>query len=307
MKKQKMWEEWEINFLKNNYTNLKMLEIRQQLSDRTYSSITNKAHLLGLDNRSINLSNVSNLLSGSNEAFYWLGFLLADGHFSKTNQIQINLSVKDLNHLKKFATFVEYKKELEIPSLFLSDINIIPKIAELYEIKNNKTYYPPNISKLSGDSLFSLVIGFIDGDGSINKRGNLYIKVHSSWLNIVDFMMTNIVEIGKHTIKINKDGLTICTLTNIEAIKKIKERAKKLNLPILTRKWDRVNKNKLSKREFKNKYEIECLQHFENGLKPKDVIEKTKVSYSFIIKIYAKYKESIKEKDIKRDIERTIN
>ncbi len=204
-----MWEEWEINFLKNNYTNLKMLEIRQQLSDRTYSSITNKAHLLGLDNRSINLSNVSNLLSGSNEAFYWLGFLLADGHFSKTNQIQINLSVKDLNHLKKFATFVEYKKELEIPSLFLSDINIIPKIAELYEIKNNKTYYPPNISKLSGDSLFSLVIGFIDGDGCIalyqkGKQQRFWLMITSASKDILIWINTFVLQQTGHSGKILK-------------------------------------------------------------------------------------------------------
>lgn len=306
MNKQKMWKDWEIDFLKTNYSKLTMVDIIQQL-DRTYSSITNKAHALGLENRSTNLSNISNLLSESNEAYYWLGFLLADGHFSKNNnQIQINLSIKDIEHLRNFARFVEYEKELIAPSLHISDINIVPKIKELYEIKSDKTYNPPNITFLSGDSLFSLVIGFIDGDGSIKKDGYLYIKVHNSWLNVIDFMISNINKIGKHTIKTNKEGLAICTLTNIEATKKIKEHAEKLKLPILKRKWDRITPNKLSKKELRDKYEMECINHFESGLTPKEVLGETTISYSFIKKTFKNYK-AIKAKDIKRDIERAIN
>src|SRR5690606_6653276 len=38
----------------------------------------------------------------SEESFYWLGFLAADGCVTGLHSIQMELSVKDINHLEKF-------------------------------------------------------------------------------------------------------------------------------------------------------------------------------------------------------------
>ncbi len=238
------------------------------------------------------LSNVSNLLSESNEAYYWLGFLLADGHFSKNGQIQVNLSAKDLEHLRKFSTFVEYEKDLNKPSLSISDSKVVPKIKGLYDIKSNKTYYPPKISDLDGDALFSLIVGFIDGDGTICKRGYMAIKLHKTWLETIDFMLNSIVEDSRYTVTVTNEGLALGTLTNIEATKKIRLNAERLGLPILKRKWERIDLNKLSKRERREKYENECVRYFEEGLTPRQVLDKTTISHSFIKKTHKLWKET---------------
>jgi hypothetical protein len=39
----------------------------------------------------------------SEEQFYWLGFLYADGNISHTgNRLEVRLSIKDIEHLEKF-------------------------------------------------------------------------------------------------------------------------------------------------------------------------------------------------------------
>ena len=53
--------------------------------------------------------------------------------------------------------------------------------------RTNKTKNIPTIPKLNDDQFFSLIIGFIDGDGSIHKYGNyLTIKCGKSWKNILE-------------------------------------------------------------------------------------------------------------------------
>ena len=49
---QKKWSDLEIEFLKENYSSEPMEIITSKLSGRSLSSITNKAHNLGLKNRS---------------------------------------------------------------------------------------------------------------------------------------------------------------------------------------------------------------------------------------------------------------
>ena len=49
----------------------------------------------------------------SEEQFYWLGFMYADGNLSKKgNRIEIRLSIKDKDHLEKFKKFLNYSHEL---------------------------------------------------------------------------------------------------------------------------------------------------------------------------------------------------
>lgn len=49
------------------------------------------------------------------EKAYWLGFLYADGYLaSKSYQVGLDLSLKDIDHLKKFNEFMNYDKGLNI-------------------------------------------------------------------------------------------------------------------------------------------------------------------------------------------------
>lgn len=49
------------------------------------------------------------------EKAYWLGFLYADGYVAlKTNAIGLHLSLKDLNHIEKFKSFMGWDGEIKI-------------------------------------------------------------------------------------------------------------------------------------------------------------------------------------------------
>ena len=146
---------------------------------------TLQAFLLGLK-RDIPNANIINLMNESNEAYYWLGFIMADGHFNKNKQLQINLAKKDLNHLKKFARFIEFKGELKKPKISVGYTKINDWLIKNFNVTNNKTYNPCDLNNLTGDNLFSVCIGFIDGDGCISHNGVLRIKCHKSWLSNIN-------------------------------------------------------------------------------------------------------------------------
>lgn len=50
-------------------------------------------------------ANLHKLLENSVEAFYWIGFLLADGSFSNG---KIRFAIKDIEQLYKFGDFICY-------------------------------------------------------------------------------------------------------------------------------------------------------------------------------------------------------
>ena len=275
----KKWNTIEESFLLKNYAKLDRFELISKLN-RSWSSIRNKASSLNLK-REIANANIIHLANESNEAYYWLGFLIADGHFNTNKQLQVNLSKKDLRHLVKFANFIEYKNILEKPSINVSYKEIEEWLSQ-FEIEHDKTYNPCKIKHLLGDKLFSFIVGFIDGDGSIDKKGCLQIKCHRSWLENLSFMISVLSENCDYKGCINSEGCSLVTLTKIEIMKKTRRHAESLNLPILERKWERIRFDKLSKAERRSFLENQCLQLFEKGFSTKDIVQKTGISKSFI-------------------------
>lgn len=136
---------------------------------------------------------------------YWLGFLLADGHISKSNNIQVNLSFKDKEYFQNIEEHLNielkpsYSKKTNSVRFSLNDVYTVKKISEIFNWKTNKTKNIPIIPKLNSECIFSLVIGFIDGDGSINKNGKqLRIKCDKNWKNILEYF--HYILTGKHKI-----------------------------------------------------------------------------------------------------------
>lgn len=201
-------------------------------------------------------SDLSVLLNETPETMYWIGFLLADGYFSKKSRLVLTLAIKDELHLKIFAKYInstnirygtsDGHKNVNISA---QDIDIIPKFVERYQTSNNKTINPPNISlyKLSKDQFISMFIGFIDGDGCIQKR--VYhsfmgrIKCHSSWLLNIQFMRNKLCGWTNNTTIqepfINKQGYTEWYMT-AGMLRELKIEGERLQLPILKRKWNVV-------------------------------------------------------------------
>ena len=192
---------------------------------------------------------LSKLLDNSLISFYWLGFILADGHLTN-KRLRVVLSNKDESHLFKLSQYLETKVKYEsvnnYPYIDLSNKTILSKIKEKYSISENKTTSPPNIYSISGDRLKALSIGFIDGDGSIGNLHNrpdfnIRIKVHSSWKNILEYMYEYCY--------INNKGYAQTTISDSSVIKKLKLFSINNKLPILPRKWNIVDMTYISKKE----------------------------------------------------------
>lgn len=298
--KLKIWTNEEINIIKDNYTTKSKSYILSIIPGRTWSSIQNKAYLLNIK-RSICYGDLSVLLKDENTTYYWIGFLMADGHFSKKGSLQVNLAQKDLNHLVNLAKFLKYKNKITKPSLYINQKSVIDKLKEKFDIKHNKTYFPCNVKNINKeDLLFSLIIGFIDGDGSITtsrkKTTALSIKCHSSWGEnlqfFVDFICKN--ENKKYKAYIDKQGLTFVKIADLVILKNIKKRAIYLNLPFLKRKWEKIDLEKKNKQEISEEIKKQCFYFFEKGFKSSYISKKINRSYSVVNKNFNIWKHVIR-------------
>lgn len=201
-------------------------------------------------------SNIKRLLSEELESYYWIGFLLADGHISN-NRVTVGLSAKDKEHLQKFSQYVDIKHIAEKKakngnySVYVSaqDTKNIPILIKKFDIKNNKTYNPPSIDifkNLPEDKLLSLIIGFIDGDGSIHYVFNrrdwcITIKNYITWKDILVFFKEKIC--NKTSYVVSYEKYAQINITDVPSTIKLKKFAIGHKLPIMKRKWDVIDIN----------------------------------------------------------------
>ena len=185
------------------------------------------------------------LLDETIESFYWLGFIIADGSFYKTN-FEITLKEGDKDHLEKFKAFLSADSEIKYRSktnsyrLSFSNRFSIPKVMDKYKINYNKTYNPcsfDNFKSYSKELLMSLFIGIVDGDGPITKDGKyITITSHTSWR---DFYQNFIDYLNLPFFIRNHQNTTIISCGNKNGRKIFQEFLSTHQLPLLNRKWDR--------------------------------------------------------------------
>ncbi len=203
------------------------------------------------------------LLEETLEAYYWAGFIAADGWVSKTGQVVVFIDVKDKNHLEKLALFLNtnisvYEEEKDFNGKYISkmvrvavqDQKLGLEFAKKFDLKYQKTYNPPSIDILKqfdDDKLFAYIIGFIDGDGSIgNSTGYITLRIqnHASWIDVHRFILLfiqNKFKFNNGSILIDKRGYSNLGLYSKCAIFKMYNHIKLLSLQHLNRKWDKLN------------------------------------------------------------------
>lgn len=251
--------------------------ILSNLPGRDYGTIKWKASKLGLKKkRAVQVeSDLSKLLNNSAEAFYWIGFLMADGYVDhKQKRISLAISKLDELHLSKFANFINCNNinfssnKSKSPSgkiyiketcqISAADKYIIPQIIEKFNFKPKKTYNPPDLNCLNNNInlCISFIIGFIDGDGTISTSKNnsklctLAIRCHTSWLNNLQYFsdkICNEINIPPKKAYIY-DNCAVIQM-NTKMIKHLYNNIIKLNLPILERKWKKIDINFINRNE----------------------------------------------------------
>lgn len=218
-------------------------------------------------------SKLSRLLEDSPEKWYWLGFLLADGHFSKNGRIKLTLSNKDSDHLLKFRNFIgvgNIRVTNDYSEWHVMDVSTCNIIKAQFSISSVKTYSPPELYTITEDQMFCLSIGFIDGDGTIyrqyNRRGScISIKVHSSWLETLQIIFP------KHKPYIQNNGYAVVNISDTGSVREYKKRAKDLSLPVLERKWSNIDEDFVSRQEKSNADKLAILQMLQEGFKQKEI------------------------------------
>jgi hypothetical protein len=278
-----------IEYLKENYSKKTRLELTTHL-DLSWNYIQKLCCLNNIKRDFVegkNFGKYSKLMDLENlETCYWIGFLLADGHIYKESSIQVNLSIKDKNHILNFQKYIGdfqiYEDETKL-RIRLSDIKTSKFLTENFNWKSNKTKIAPTFPKLSKNQMFSLIIGFIDGDGNINQKGTIKVKCDGSWREILDnfyYQLTN----EKKQFNIQGDGCSVFYISKLHTIFSIKEKAEELNLPIMSRKW-----SKIKRRILKHEKEIIVRKLVESGKDFKEILDETRFGESIIYRIIREY------------------
>jgi transposase len=234
---------------------------------------------------------LSSLLEETPEAYYWIGFLLADGHF-QDGRISFHLGLKDKEQVIKFANFISWtgnfedRGELGI-GVRAKHTDAVKQLCEKFDIKSNKTYEPPKtILNHNKDLLKYLLIGFIDGDGTINENC-IRFRIHSSWINVLkEFSMLLDLE---NNPTITKDGYAYLRINKTKALETLLPLVD--TIPYLERKWKRI---KNIKNETYGCYKISSktkniIDLIKSGLEIKEVSEKMGITKDYVLKIKSRY------------------
>lgn len=242
-------------------------------------------------------NNLSVLLEETPEAYYWVGFLLADGHFENGKRIVVGLAEHDRDHLEKFAKYIGYNGTISLvkkgpySAVRLSAMNteVVGKLCEKFDIKSNKTYNPPKTLNWIPEDLFlCLMAGLIDGDGNISnfygrKDAFIRIKQEKSWLPILKEFAKYFKE--EDRVKINKRGYAEVEITGFPKIRELKKKLLEYNLPLMDRKWSKIDIGLQTKYEKKEEIYHKIKELLSQKIKQKEIAKIVGVSKSTVTKV----------------------
>lgn len=191
--------------------------------------------------------NCSVLLEETVLTYYWIGFILADGHIHNSIRLKVALGLKDKEHLLKLKHFLKVENHIDYPNhseFSVMDSAILRKFCKKFKLEQNKTIKACDISSVHSNLLKALFIGFIDGDGYIGKQYKrkdccLFIKCHSAWLENLNIFSQEFL--GKKSAYLNKAGYANLHIGNHLVLKDLKQFIINNQLPVLERKWNKIN------------------------------------------------------------------
>jgi hypothetical protein len=247
------------------------------------------------------LGNIGRLLDRSLQSYYWLGFILADGSFSNNNQrFKVSLGEEDQEHLRGLVEYLDKEYKNNYSCCFM-DTELVPLIHSKLglPLTEPKMYSQPEILKydiLADDEFLALFVGFIDGDGSIQyqtgrETTKLSIKLHISWLAFLDYLISRFYDVMGSpcitTVRVNSAGKAYICVANFKILKDLKRFTLRNDIPILKRKWDRVDLNLETKDEKLAKEYSIIKDNLGSGSKHAEIAARTGISVHKVKRISA--------------------
>ena len=153
------------------------------------------------------------------EKFYWLGFLYADGNISSTGyRIEVHLSLKDLKHLEKFRKFLNLATEIRtgINNKGYQFCHLSVRNKHLWNTLNNLGCTPRKTLTLkfpdlkifpSKNYILDFLRGYIDGDGCLTiflNQKRISLRTVISLVGTESFLKTINTLFGNKGYIINK-------------------------------------------------------------------------------------------------------
>lgn len=242
---------------------------RREMPDRGYLAVTNRARRLDITNPSATgrkfFFKKDVWREISQESCYWAGFLAADGCLlsrGNSNRLSIELQSRDEAHLRKFIEFTEYtNKKLTFSRKFTKmgilkhycSVNIYCGESWIEDLKSNFSIVPSKTHILQppkiDDEFLKLcyVIGYIDGDGTIDVRENVRkigLSVTGASFDIIEWIHNIFINLTENCRITNKKPKIVFTrkyfkanLQGNSACAAI-DYLSKLPVPKLERKWN---------------------------------------------------------------------
>lgn len=207
------------------------------------------------------------------ESYYWAGFIAADGYLRKRGNkvlLKIKLADKDLSHLKTYQRYIQSSNKLvrnvtkahllgerKIKksyswSLESGDTRALTSFMKKYDLKERKTYCPPNFKmylKFKNEYLLSFFIGLIDGDGTIKKRKDrksgcsITLRCHKNWRLFLKKLCLKLNLILEETLSpslIKNTNLVGFSIFKRKTLSNLKSFSIRNKLPVLDRKWSKL-------------------------------------------------------------------
>mgnify|MGYP003461767781 FL=1 len=177
------------------------------------------------------------------EAQYWLGMLVADGYIGdKENTVGLSLQEKDLEHLNRYANFVE----TNIKSYLNKKFNIMEYRAYFKNKATNSWLKSIGVTERKSDNIKLLIPltnhilrGIIDGDGYVRKgKGHIEIATQSDnlRLQIIEYLTSNDIHCTSHV----STSVFIVGIYRKDSIKKLYNLLYNNASIFLERKKDRI-------------------------------------------------------------------
>lgn len=305
--KANFWTEEKLNYLIKYYPTESQDKLVSNLGT-CYEKIQQKAKSIPVKRVKSALSNIEILLNGSTISFYWLGFLLGDGHFGSNNSIRLFQKTEREFHIKKYCDYIGVShSKIKNYTGKLCEVAIKNKIVShgiknLLGVDNKKTYNPPNIKifeSLTKDQLVALIIGLIDADGYIkSKNQGIVIRKHKNWAELFQFLnkkLYNCFELNetKKSFLVKsgsgflqqKDYLySKWDIQGSALLRNLLEFISNNNLPILDEKWTKIQLNELTLLEKSKQKNAQIVKLINSGKKYKEVASLLNISYSSVWK-----------------------
>lgn len=166
------------------------------------------------------------------------------------------MSAKDKEHLEKFASYINYsnniayRKSSNSYRVLFCNKQSIAAVMNYYNINYDKTYNPVNFNSythFNKELLLSLLIGIIDGDGSIqsngSKRANIIaITAHKNWKTFYAKLLSTL-NIPIHISEVKGANTIAIRICRREILLYIKHFIINNNLTVLERKWNIIKEN----------------------------------------------------------------